>query len=67
MKASKLTLTAALAATTFAFGTTAVAVESWDMPMAYSATNFHSEIGVVFADRVRDYTGGEVDITLSKK
>jgi len=26
----------------------AQAVEKWDMPMAYSATNFHSEIGVMF-------------------
>jgi TRAP-type C4-dicarboxylate transport system substrate-binding protein len=36
----------------------------WDMPMAYSATNFHSEMGVVFADKVRDYTGGKMDITV---
>lgn len=34
------------------------------MPMAYAATNFHSEMGVVFADKVRDYTGGEIDITV---
>lgn len=38
--------------------------ESWDMPMAYSASNFHSEMGVVFADKVREYTGGDVDITV---
>jgi len=38
--------------------------QSWDMPMAYAATNFHSEHGVVFADKVRDYTNGEVDITV---
>ena len=38
--------------------------EKWDMPMAYAASNFHSEMGVVFADRVRDYTGGDVDITV---
>ncbi|MGY8839205.1 MAG: C4-dicarboxylate ABC transporter substrate-binding protein, partial [Pseudomonadales bacterium] len=38
--------------------------EQWDMPMAYSASNFHSEMGVVFADKVRDYTGGDVDITI---
>ena len=64
MIASKLTLTAAVAATTLAIGASAMAAEQWDMPMAYSATNFHSEMGVVFADRVRDYTGGEVDITV---
>lgn len=38
--------------------------EKWDMPMAYAASNFHSEMGVVFADRVRDYTGGDIDITV---
>ena len=38
--------------------------EKWDMPMAYSATNFHSEMGVVFADKVRDYTSGNIDITV---
>ena len=37
--------------------------QSWDMPMAYSATNFHSEQGVMFADKVREYTKGAIDIT----
>ena len=40
------------------------AAEKWDMPMAYSATNFHSQNGVLFADAVRIATGGEVDITV---
>lgn len=55
LMASALALTVALPA---------VAAEKWDMPMAYSATNFHSEHGVIFADKVRDYTGGEIDITV---
>ncbi len=38
--------------------------EKWDMPMAYSATNFHSQNGVMFADAVRIATGGEIDITV---
>ena len=38
--------------------------EKWDMPMAYSATNFHSQNGVLFADAVRVATGGEIDITV---
>ena len=38
--------------------------EDWYMPMAYSASNFHSEMGVVFADKVRDYTGGDINITV---
>jgi TRAP-type C4-dicarboxylate transport system substrate-binding protein len=42
---------------------TAIA-ENWDMPMAYSASNFHSEMGVIFADKVRDYTGGDINITV---
>ena len=38
--------------------------QSWDMPMAFAATNFHSEQGVVFADLVREYTNGAIDITV---
>ncbi|WP_299284741.1 TRAP transporter substrate-binding protein [uncultured Tateyamaria sp.] len=38
--------------------------QSWDMPMAYAATNFHSEHGVIFADKVREYTDGAIDITV---
>ncbi|KMW60254.1 TRAP transporter solute receptor, unknown substrate 5 [Candidatus Rhodobacter oscarellae] len=38
--------------------------QKWDMPMAYSATNFHSENGVAFADCVREGTGGAIDITV---
>jgi len=38
--------------------------EKWDMPMAYAATNYHSEHGVMFADKVREYTGGDIDITI---
>ena len=36
----------------------------WDMPMAYAASNFHSEMGAQFADKVREYTDGAVDITV---
>jgi len=38
--------------------------QKWDMPMAYSATNFHSENGVKFADCVREGTAGAIDITV---
>ena len=37
--------------------------EKWDMPMAYAATNFHSEHGVLFAEKVKAYTGGKLEIT----
>ena len=54
----------------FAFaGTVALAAmtnvgfaEKWDMPMAYSATNFHSEVGAEFARCVTTGTGGEIEI-----
>ena len=62
MKLLKKMLLGTVAAT-FAVGT-ASAAEKWDMPMAYSASNFHSELGVVFADKVREYTKGELDITV---
>ena len=36
--------------------------EKWDMPMAYSATNFHSATGAEFAKCVTTGTGGDVEI-----
>ncbi|MDU9003430.1 TRAP transporter substrate-binding protein [Sedimentitalea todarodis] len=42
----------------------AVQADSWDMPMAYSASNFHSEMGQVFADKVGEYSGGDLVITV---
>jgi TRAP-type C4-dicarboxylate transport system substrate-binding protein len=53
-------LTASVAAPVFADGH----AQKWDMPMAYSASNFHSENGVKFADCVREGTGGAIDITV---
>lgn len=44
--------------------TGAASAETWDMPMAYSATNFHSEHGVIFAEKVKEYTGGALEITV---
>ena len=58
------TLKAAVTVSAVALSASAAMAESWDMPMAYSATNFHSEMGVVFADKVREYTGGNIDITV---
>ncbi len=37
--------------------------EKWDMPMAYSATNFHSENGAKFAKCVTDGTNKAIEIT----
>lgn len=59
-KALAATAAIAVAGPVFADGH----AQKWDMPMAYSATNFHSENGVKFADCVRDGTGGAIDITV---
>ena len=42
----------------------AFAQEKWDMPMAYSASNFHSENGVKFAECVTAGTNGAIEITV---
>jgi TRAP-type C4-dicarboxylate transport system substrate-binding protein len=57
------TLTKILAATALtAVSATAAMAEKWDMPMAYAATNFHSEVGANFATCVTDATGGDLEI-----
>lgn len=42
--------------------TGAAAAETWDMPLAYAATNYHSETAAAFADCVTTGTGGEIEI-----
>jgi TRAP-type C4-dicarboxylate transport system substrate-binding protein len=59
-----LMATAATTALTLTSALPAFAAEKWDMPMAYSASNFHSENGAAFADCVRDATAGDIDITV---
>ena len=45
------------------FGTTATGyAEKWDMPMAYSGSNFHSVTGAEFAQCVTTGTGGDIEI-----
>lgn len=41
----------------------AMSEEKWDMALAYSATNYHSEIAKEFADNVTKATNGELTIT----
>lgn len=56
-------LTSLLAATALtAAAALPVAAEKWDMPMAYSASNFHSATGAEFAKCVTTGTGGEIEI-----
>ena len=40
----------------------AAQAEKWDMPMAYSGSNFHSVTGAEFARCVTTGTGGEIEI-----
>ncbi|WP_299950996.1 TRAP transporter substrate-binding protein [uncultured Ruegeria sp.] len=56
-------LTSLLAATALTAAAAAPAMaEKWDMPMAYSASNFHSATGAEFAKCVTTGTGGEIEI-----
>ena len=57
------TMNGLLAATALAAtAATASAAEKWDMPMAYSASNFHSVTGAEFAKCVTTGTGGDIEI-----
>ena len=56
-------LTHLLAATALTATTAGAAyAEKWDMPMAYSATNFHSATGAEFAKCITIGTGGEIEV-----
>ncbi len=59
----KRTLTLSAAAIALVGASTAGAyAEKWDMPMAYAASNYHSENGAVFAACVTEATGGDLEI-----
>ncbi|AUC52786.1 MAG: TRAP transporter substrate-binding protein [Sagittula sp.] len=45
-----------------AVASTGAIAETWDMPLAYAATNFHSENAAEFGQCVTDGTGGEIEI-----
>ncbi|WP_370399384.1 TRAP transporter substrate-binding protein [Sulfitobacter sp. JB4-11] len=61
---TKLMTGVASAAVAMTAALPAVAAEKWDMPMAYSASNFHSENGVTFAECVTKGTQGDIEITV---
>ncbi len=52
---------AAIIALSAGFASVASA-EKWDMPLAYPATNYHSETAAAFAKGVTEATGGEIEI-----
>lgn len=59
----RTTLTRMMAATALTVVTALpVMAEKWDMPMAYSASNFHSATGAEFAQCVTTGTGGDIEI-----
>jgi TRAP-type C4-dicarboxylate transport system substrate-binding protein len=60
----KTTTAAVVGLSVAAFAATAQAQTKWDMPVAYSATNFHSENAVAFAEAVKVATNGKLEITV---
>lgn len=38
--------------------------ETWDMPVAYPASNYHTENAMQFAEDVKEATGGELEIVV---
>ncbi|MEO1452479.1 MAG: TRAP transporter substrate-binding protein [Pseudomonadota bacterium] len=58
-----LTTTLAAVATTALVALPVAAQEKWDLPMAYSGSNFHSVTGAEFAECVTTGTGGAIEIT----
>jgi TRAP-type C4-dicarboxylate transport system substrate-binding protein len=51
-----------LGASALALAATGAAAEKWDMPLAYAATNFHSETAADFAACVTEGTGGDIEV-----
>lgn len=60
---TKMTTTCVALTTAALMTAPAMAQEKWDLPMAYSGSNFHSVTGAEFAKCVTTGTGGEIEIT----
>ncbi len=58
----KTTFAVLTATSVLALATATAQAETWDMPMGYSASNFHSVTGAEFAQCVTLGTGGELEI-----
>lgn len=63
MNSKRIAMRAALAGA-LALTASAAFAQKWDLPMAYPATNFHSENAKLFAACVKEATGGKIDIAL---
>ncbi len=59
---TRMMKTAILASVCSATLAQAAMAEKWDMPLAYPASNYHTENVVTFAACVKEATGGEIDI-----
>lgn len=64
MKAPLPILSTILTAAALSLAASASTAENWDMPMAYSDSNFHSQNGKLFAEAVGICTGGDLTITV---
>ncbi len=63
MKYARTPLAATAAAAALVAGLATVqAGEKWDMPLAYAATNYHSENATAFAKAVTEASGGALEI-----
>ncbi len=60
--ASRLLKTVTMIGAAIAFSSGAAHADKWDMPMAYSATNFHSAVGAEFAKCITTGTGGDIEV-----
>ncbi len=54
--------TALLGASALALASVPAQAEKWDMPLAYSASNYHSKNAAKFAEMVKANSGGKIDI-----
>jgi TRAP-type C4-dicarboxylate transport system substrate-binding protein len=61
LRQCRTVVASSVAAVAMSLSATAMA-EKWDMPLAYAATNFHSENAAEFGKCVTDGTGGEIEI-----
>lgn len=61
---SSATAVALVLACAAGLSSAALAGEKWDMPMAYSDGNFHTQNGKAFADAVTQATGGDLEIVV---
>jgi len=61
-KTALKTLTATVVGSAAILAAAAAQAEKWDMPMAYSATNFHSATGAEFAKCITTGTGGAIEV-----